>query len=216
MSTRKTQRNIAACTRKRPSMRVLVKPATTKMVRSAMDAIAARSAATVRTAIATAMSASNEGKTRMSKNDYGPFEERPRKVHLYQNRNGKTYKVGRVEKRYANTLCKMNNDSPCVITDTDPDEVTCKSCIRKLAKRSTPTHHGPAAAIELSKQMRRTAEYVTTPGTIEYWRERALAAERQLAALHTEQTEAGWVLENYRQEAQRRRDREIGEMGGGG
>lgn len=121
MSTRKTRRNIAACTKKRPSMRVLVKPATTRMVRSAMAAIAAQSAATVRTAIATAMSASNEGKTRM---DSPLFEEKPLKVH-WPMLQGK------------GSLCRPKGHGFGTHTRyaTKMEEVTCKPCLSLLPKR---------------------------------------------------------------------------------
>lgn len=50
---------------------------------------------------------------------------------------------------------------------------------------------------------------IVTDDSVEYWKRRALAAEARLAS-------QSWVLEEYREERRRQRDREIGEMGGGG
>lgn len=76
-------------------------------------------------------------------------------------------------------------------------------------------HLGPEAAKGLAHQMRQQPPS-HTPGTLEYWRERALVAEAQVRRLQQQASDDGWRLDNYRQEAQRRRDAEIGEMGGGG
>lgn len=53
-------------------------------------------------------------------------------------------------------------------------------------------------------------------GSLEYWKARALSAEAQIRELQRKSSDDGWRLENYRKDAQDRRDREIGEMGGGG
>ncbi len=43
-----------------------------------------------------------------------------------------------------------------------------------------------------------------------------MRAERQLYVEQTRNLKYSWEMENYRQDAQRRRDKEIGDMGGGG
>jgi hypothetical protein len=58
---------------------------------------------------------------------------------------------------------------------------------------------------------------------IAYWRARAELAERRLdaaqrsiARLERVALNADWALDNYREETRRRRDSDIGFMGGGG
>lgn len=48
------------------------------------------------------------------------------------------------------------------------------------------------------------------------WRERALNAERRVKELEQRLSDQGWELSAHREDAQRRRDAEIGRMGGGG
>lgn len=59
------------------------------------------------------------------------FAERPRKVHLYQDRTGQTYHSMGKKRPYANTLCKGNFAGPELRTTLNPDEVTCKMCLKK-------------------------------------------------------------------------------------
>lgn len=67
------------------------------------------------------------------------YEERPRKVHLFRDWNGATYQSMGKMRRYANTLCKKNSDVPASHVTTEPEEVTCKNCLRKMGRfRSKP------------------------------------------------------------------------------
>jgi hypothetical protein len=76
-------------------------------------------------------------------------------------------------------------------------------------------HLGPEAAKRLAQQHR--AEPPTFKyGSVEYWENRARLAEASLERLQRQMSDRGWELENHRRDAQDRRDREIGEMGGGG
>ncbi len=86
-------------------------------------------------------------------NDFEPYE---RKVHLFHDQKGATYQSMGHERRYGDTLCKMNNRDPATVTTTDPDQVTCKTCLRKMGTR-------PAPAPEIIRVVR----------VLEYWGPRA-------------------------------------------
>lgn len=61
------------------------------------------------------------------------FEEKPRKVHLYRDRTGQTYKGrGGKEREYAHTLCAGNFASKALLTTDDPRKVTCQTCQRHI------------------------------------------------------------------------------------
>lgn len=57
---------------------------------------------------------------------------------------------------------------------------------------------------------------VLAPDSREYWKNRALVAERALASANRNPSDQGWELDNHRETARRIRDEEIGRMGGGG
>lgn len=56
----------------------------------------------------------------------------------------------------------------------------------------------------------------TYTGDLDHWKHRALNAEGRLRVASRELSNNSWDLSNYREEAQRRRDAEIGDQGGGG
>jgi len=60
------------------------------------------------------------------------FEEKPRKVHLYKDQKGATYRSRGKDRPFANTLCRGNHIPEGVITTTDPARVTCKRCQTSL------------------------------------------------------------------------------------
>jgi len=49
-------------------------------------------------------------------------------------------------RRYADTLCKGNYDSPVLLSTTDPNKVTCKTCLKKMHGRPLP-QPAPVVAI---------------------------------------------------------------------
>ena len=63
--------------------------------------------------------------------DFEPYE---RKVHLFEDQKGATYQSMGKERLYADTLCKMNNRDPSIQLTTDPKLVTCKTCLKKMAR----------------------------------------------------------------------------------
>lgn len=60
------------------------------------------------------------------------FEERPRKVHLFHDWKGETYKSCGSVRPYANTECRGNFAGPELRTTRNPAEVTCEICKRKI------------------------------------------------------------------------------------
>jgi hypothetical protein len=60
------------------------------------------------------------------------FEEKPRKVHLFRDQGGATYKSMGEERPYANTACKGNFAGPELVTTEDVTKVTCKTCLKKM------------------------------------------------------------------------------------
>lgn len=67
------------------------------------------------------------------------FEPYERKVHLFEDQKGATYQSCGQERMYADTLCKMNSRDPQIQLTTDPNQVTCKTCLKKMARlRGTP------------------------------------------------------------------------------
>jgi hypothetical protein len=67
----------------------------------------------------------------------------PRKIHLAHDQHGAM--IGRTNRRFANTLCKMNSDVPSSHITTDHSKVTCKICRgdrRFNAPQRTPVSSG--------------------------------------------------------------------------
>ena len=62
------------------------------------------------------------------------FEPYERKVHLFEDQKGATYQSMGAERRYADTLCKMNSRDPEIQLTTAPELVTCKTCLRKMGR----------------------------------------------------------------------------------
>lgn len=60
------------------------------------------------------------------------FEERPRKVHMFKDQKGATYKSCGDVRKYADTICKGNFSGPGLLTTNDPKKVTCTICLRKM------------------------------------------------------------------------------------
>ena len=54
------------------------------------------------------------------------FEPPSRKVHLHHDQRGA--KIGTSNRRFANTLCKMNSDVPDTHITDIASQVTCKIC----------------------------------------------------------------------------------------
>lgn len=93
------------------------------------DAIAALSAVTVRRAIATAIPASLDGKTKMRNDQFN----KPLKVHMFKDQQGASYKVYGKRRYYANTACRHN--WPVEHTTEIPEKVTCKRCLKAMAPK---------------------------------------------------------------------------------
>lgn len=62
------------------------------------------------------------------------FEPYQRKVHLFHDQKGATYQSMGAERMYADTLCKMNSLDPDIQLTTEPGDVTCKTCLRKMGR----------------------------------------------------------------------------------
>lgn len=72
------------------------------------------------------------------------FEERPRKVHLYHDRTGQTYRTpGGGRREYAHTLCKGNFAGPGLLTTDDPRKVTCNICQKRILARVSGEEQEP-------------------------------------------------------------------------
>lgn len=108
------------------------------------------------------------------------FEPYQRKVHLFRDQKGATYKSMGAERMYADTLCKMNSRDPEIQLTTVPGEVTCRTCLRKLG-RSAPelVELTPEKIAELRKAYSKTEDIVRVIRVLEYVGERA-AVERVL------------------------------------
>lgn len=76
-------------------------------------------------------------------------------------------------------------------------------------------HLGPGAALVLSC-LHRQADEPPDVNSLAYWKTRAFRAEARVKQLERQSSNDSWALSNYREDARRRRDAEIGEMGGGG
>lgn len=68
----------------------------------------------------------------------------------------------------------------------------------------------------LIEEERGTLAKLSDPNSAEYWKARALRAEVLNRRLQQQASDDSWRISNYREEQQRRRDAEIGDMGGGG
>lgn len=71
----------------------------------------------------------------------------------------------------------------------------------------SPLRGSPEEALILARRHQESASLVRDP--VAYWKRRAILAEKL-------NSEYSWKMDNYQRDAQIRRDREIGEMGGGG
>lgn len=93
-------------------------------------------------------------------------------------------------------------------TDTAPDGV-------RALDDTSPGHGGPSwlgaeAARQMATQQNAPPSATQSLGQqVKYWMKRCMAAEQSLS-------DQGWAMDNYRHDAQIRRDEEIGRMGGGG
>lgn len=81
---------------------------------------------------------------------------------------------------------------------------------------TAPPWMTPQASVDMAKTARSDADEIADPNSIAYWKIRAFRAEAKLRQMGTTMSNQSWELENHRQDAQRRRDAEIGQMGGGG
>jgi hypothetical protein len=62
------------------------------------------------------------------------YEERPRKMHLFRDQGGATYKSMGRELKYADTACRGNYAGPELVSTSDVTKVTCKNCLKKIAE----------------------------------------------------------------------------------
>jgi hypothetical protein len=65
------------------------------------------------------------------------FEHPEPKIHLYHNQRGAT--IGISNRKFANTLCRMNSSVPSNRIVSSPKLVTCKICRRDARFPKTPS-----------------------------------------------------------------------------
>ena len=102
----------------------------------------------------------------MLEDDLSQFPPRyERKVHLFHDQKGATYKSMGEERRYGDTLCKMNSRDPEIQLTTEPGEVTCRTCLRKMG-RGAPVIMEVGAKTDIVRVVR-ILEYVGERAAVE-------------------------------------------------
>lgn len=80
-----------------------------------------------------------------------PFEQQPRKVHLFRDQGGRKQRRG-LGKPVDNTLCASNHGDRGLLTTEDPQKVTCKRCL-KLLEEQNPVAQMTVMLTETSKHL---------------------------------------------------------------
>lgn len=109
------------------------------------------------------------------------YDDKPRKWHFFKDQKGASYRSMGKERKYADTACKHN--WPVENVTANPALVTCKRCLRMMAK---------AAVVEMPQEM--ADQMASDSHDLQEWLDAERAMADKMAAL------ARWLLDRLGQE----------------